>query len=129
MALTTPGSSDVKSFRKWVNKVRKLWCSCQGHLNVLMNFFCCKILLISFSRYIKTLIMSALNALETRLTVPILVKFWRFVAFIKLFVSAQTFNIGQWLFYEKLVNSINFSCSTRFFHDNQFSYSNLYSAH
>ena len=47
---------------------------------------------------IKILIMGALVALETRLKVPILDVFWRFWTFFELFVLAQAFSLGYWLF-------------------------------
>jgi len=40
---------------------------------------------------IKSLLISALGSLETRLKVPILAIFWRFLAFFKLSVLAQAF--------------------------------------
>ena len=48
---------------------------------------------------IKILIMGALGTLEARLKVPILAIFWRFLAFLKLSVLVQAFDLGQWFFY------------------------------
>ena len=48
---------------------------------------------------IKSLLISALVSLETRIKVPILAIFWRFLAFFKLSVLAQAFDLGQWFFY------------------------------
>ena len=44
---------------------------------------------------IKSLLISALVSLVTRLKVPILAIFWRFLAFFKLSVFAQAFDLGQ----------------------------------
>ena len=52
---------------------------------------------------IKRWLISALVGLETRLKVPILAIFWRFMAFFKLSVLAEAFELGQWFFYENLV--------------------------
>ena len=48
---------------------------------------------------IKSLLINALVSLETRLKVPILAIFWRFLAFFKLSVLAQAFDLGRWLFH------------------------------
>ena len=57
---------------------------------------------------IKSVLLSALVSLKTRLKVPIVAISWRFLAFFKLSVLTQAFGLEQGLLYENLVQSMFF---------------------
>ena len=64
---------------------------------------------------IKILIMGALVTLETQLKVPILVVFWRYLAFFELFLLEKAFSLANWFITKNLFNVLTFTCSKRFF--------------
>ena len=64
---------------------------------------------------IKILIMGALVTLETQLKVPILVVFWRYLAFFELFLLAKASSLANWFFTKKFFNVLTFTCKEIFF--------------
>ena len=64
--------------------------------------------LIKFLRQTTKVCLSPLVILKTRIRVPILQFFDDFLAFFTVSVFAQAFELGQWFFYENLVQSIYF---------------------
>ena len=66
--------------------------------------------------------------LKTRLKSSNFGRFLRFWAFFKLFVLAQTFSLGHWLFMKNLFNIFTLTCGKRFLHYIKFWANNKHNA-